>query len=518
MAKKPYDVQENLFQAVDTIVQARIANLPYDKTIECEIIDTSNAFQGRYKVTYQATTFECTSLVSNLKKGDLVYVSVPQSDFRQDKIILAKKQKSEVRDVKVLPFLSFVKGHNLFSTAQNEAEYSIPVNGSSGQRFTLLNFYGQDTAAGFTKLGIKAAINTGMQGTVVSGEYGIKIRIAGYDQTKEYASERTLKNSSRVDNASNNPSERFCKEFTFSSKADMVSTNLYNTHGYINQEKVIDITGWVIDNITVTLWQDGNFKNEHGALLSNQRISFTNLQLYLGYDIEEFNNKDSKLVIYSYDGLQYKYTNNQNDDPEELQKTIKSRLITKDDKNNFVINENPSATTWEYMWEKYNPEGTVASQISNELGFEQINTGLSGIVNSLIISSQTLNNSTTGYNKYLFVYRDPARKESYTFISNILTFTSTSYQGEGEGTSNQDDETTSTVLTGNFYILGDQILFKTEDGKLILHLSKNTSWFSGIAAEAANYTQDGNIYKSLRKIQEALDDISPDTYTIIDDE
>jgi hypothetical protein len=90
----------------------------------------------------------------------------------------------------------------------------------------------------------------------------------------------------------------------------MVSTNLYNTHGYINQEKVIDITGWVIDNITVTLWQDGNFKNDHGALLSNQRISFTNLQLYLGYDIEEFNNKDSKLVIYSYDGLQYKYTNN----------------------------------------------------------------------------------------------------------------------------------------------------------------------------------------------------------------
>ena len=32
------NLQEDLFQAIDTIVQARLANLPYDKTIECEVI------------------------------------------------------------------------------------------------------------------------------------------------------------------------------------------------------------------------------------------------------------------------------------------------------------------------------------------------------------------------------------------------------------------------------------------------------------------------------------------------
>jgi len=73
------EITENLFQSIDTIISARIANLSYDKTIECEVV----GFEGEYfKVQYQAAIFKASSLVKNLSVGDIVYVTVPQGDFK----------------------------------------------------------------------------------------------------------------------------------------------------------------------------------------------------------------------------------------------------------------------------------------------------------------------------------------------------------------------------------------------------------------------------------------------------
>ena len=90
------NLQEDLFKSIDTIVQARIANLPYDKTIECEIIDINNSNFGKYTVRYQAATFEASSTIIGLEVGDIVYVSIPQNDFKQEKIITAKKSKVDI--------------------------------------------------------------------------------------------------------------------------------------------------------------------------------------------------------------------------------------------------------------------------------------------------------------------------------------------------------------------------------------------------------------------------------------
>ena len=89
------DYQEDLFQAIDTIVQARIADLPYDKTLECKVIDISNAAKNIYKVEYENAKFEAISTIKNLAKNDIVYVQVPQGDFRKTKFIVALKNKSD---------------------------------------------------------------------------------------------------------------------------------------------------------------------------------------------------------------------------------------------------------------------------------------------------------------------------------------------------------------------------------------------------------------------------------------
>ena len=85
------DIAENLFQSIDTIVKARLANLSYDQTLECEIISDTNAEQGKYLVQYQASLFTALSTDTSYKKGDIVYVQIPQGDFTKDKNIIKQK-------------------------------------------------------------------------------------------------------------------------------------------------------------------------------------------------------------------------------------------------------------------------------------------------------------------------------------------------------------------------------------------------------------------------------------------
>ena len=42
---------DNLFAAIDTIIAERIRRLPYDKTAIAEIVDASEASNGKYKVS-----------------------------------------------------------------------------------------------------------------------------------------------------------------------------------------------------------------------------------------------------------------------------------------------------------------------------------------------------------------------------------------------------------------------------------------------------------------------------------
>lgn len=49
--KTSNEITETLLEAMDTVIAARISQLPYDKTIICTIIDDSQAGIGKYKVT-----------------------------------------------------------------------------------------------------------------------------------------------------------------------------------------------------------------------------------------------------------------------------------------------------------------------------------------------------------------------------------------------------------------------------------------------------------------------------------
>ena len=46
------EITETLLEAVDTVIGARLARLPYDKTIVCTIVDDSQSGIGKYRVPH----------------------------------------------------------------------------------------------------------------------------------------------------------------------------------------------------------------------------------------------------------------------------------------------------------------------------------------------------------------------------------------------------------------------------------------------------------------------------------
>lgn len=510
------DITENLFQSIDTIIQARLGNLSYDKTIQCEVISID---KGNIQVQYQAAIFKASTLISNIKVGDIVYVTVPQGDFKQDKIIIAKKIQDEIEVVKTLPFLSFVKGNNLFSTMQSTGEYSIAVNTgaqTSGRPFLFTSFNQENIIAGYTRLGVKVTINSEITTNLVSGDYGLKITIQGYDQSKTHLAQAQAR-------------QNLINKIFYLKKEDMISTNIYNTHGYQNQEKVIDITNWVIDSITVELWQDNNFIDIYGNPIDNHRIFFSNLQLYLGFDISEFQESDSRLFIYTYDGLLYSSA-----DPSFYKKEIYSRIITKQKDNTYIDSPNLYGANWSYIWEYYNPSNSSISLNSLKRGYENIAfTGngrhkeLSGPMARIL----SVSNAQTR-NGFIFILQNPANPEIQKFVSNELLFINEAYAGSGEEEVDEESLTSfftvdtngyvylgssatnakpltieNIILKGELTIQGQELIFKAEDGTTVLFTIDKSGQgkFLGSATSASNFSDtSGTIYRNFEAIKNAI--------------
>lgn len=86
------DLQQNLFEAVESITSRQIDSTPIDLTITAEVALIRNIEVGEYKVTYKGDTFSAYSLdpMTVYKQGEEVYVLVPKGDFSSKKVILGK--------------------------------------------------------------------------------------------------------------------------------------------------------------------------------------------------------------------------------------------------------------------------------------------------------------------------------------------------------------------------------------------------------------------------------------------
>lgn len=82
-------IAENIFSAIDVIVDKKLREAKYDSTIIAKIIKVQDSALGRYEVQYQDAKFTALSVGGGAyNEGDLVYILIPTNDLSRDKYIL----------------------------------------------------------------------------------------------------------------------------------------------------------------------------------------------------------------------------------------------------------------------------------------------------------------------------------------------------------------------------------------------------------------------------------------------
>ena len=96
--------ENQLLDAIETIVDNKINNAEYNKTIKAVIIKCEDSSIGKYLVRYQDSTFYAyTSTVETIfPEGTLVYVLIPNGDMSQNKVIIDAIEKDLVEYTSVL--------------------------------------------------------------------------------------------------------------------------------------------------------------------------------------------------------------------------------------------------------------------------------------------------------------------------------------------------------------------------------------------------------------------------------
>ena len=121
--------ENKLIDAIETIVDSKVANAGYDKTIQAKIINCIDPTIGKYKVQYQDSTFYAyaNSTETTFANGADVYVLIPNNDMSRDKTILGTTEKS---------------GLNYTNNAEGEEAYEIVGNNciTSNQTFELCSY------------------------------------------------------------------------------------------------------------------------------------------------------------------------------------------------------------------------------------------------------------------------------------------------------------------------------------------------------------------------------------------
>ena len=479
------ELQEKLLQAMDILNAQALSGISFDKTITCTIEDDTHKKEGKYTVTDGTKSFTAYSTDTSYRINNTVYVTIPQGNYENQKIIIGK-QADDTKE----PFIFTTPFDTIFDMTDNvlvnkNTEGELVANNIKTQVVTICeqecNLYG------FTRLGIKANFKSWIS-EAISGNYGLTI-IFHVNPIEDIASSEILPETQSVQD------ENLTKYYYNFSNSDMYG-NSYNYETDYEQQLVIPIDeiNGTIKKITINFWQEANFKDIAGKpipysmgkgyvqnidgelvlaendVLLDPNLFVKDIYLCLGYDISIF---DKDMVqIYTQQSETYKHSNSINDDGiEKNKKAIKVRWVHIDEngtpKDMTKAKEKENEVPYEIRWYRYEVGASATdpycgpywTQIKDASGFFydfNPNVNLQQEKIKVII----LYNSITPYRSNELVFQNeevlPPSEEAY-HIANALTITT-------------DDDT-----NGNYMIYGqDNSIKDTEYGKKTRTLSV---WF-----------------------------------------
>lgn len=339
--------EDNILEAIETIVDNSIAKSNYDRTIQATIIKMVDKSLGQYNVKYQDSYFDAFSVDTTIEyvEGTNVYILVPNGDMSKDKTILGAVDGYKIQGV----------------TAITDADASDPVGYNcvnSNIRFELCSYieeqnivlYDKDSDINLIDLDNEALKNflqsssqlvagasfrTNLPGEQrVKGNYGIIFEL-GF---KAQASDETVLKKFIID-------------------IDRMSGNPYVLNNATPQLGYFEIDGEnfeYVNNITI-------FEKDfpYQATDKDNDIFISELQIFGSNRISEEEYNVARLVINTPQGNYFT-------EQDSLQTT--KQLVAKIKTNGAEMDLSKSKV--EYYWFKENDDITIESQKYNLYGSE----------------------------------------------------------------------------------------------------------------------------------------------------
>lgn len=390
--------QDKLLEAMSIVSSQLISSIPYDKTVTCTIVSDEHKTEGKYKVTNGDATFDAYSSDTKLKVDDVVYVTIPEGDYDNQKIIQGKKTSKEEKPfVFTTPFDTILDlTDNLIANEANEGHVSetksslIANNGYitekiketvDGQeiekeviktekaQFKPICHLKNLNLTGYSRLGLKADFMSWIP-NAVKGSYGLRVTVIDNLNT-------TTTDDKQVTSVQQTKTMLL-------DVSDMYGSP-YNFESYYSQEKVFPITELnTITDIIIEFYQiAGSFYDVDNNILTLQDATINetaenqwtysteygenlfvdSVYVSVGYDVSEIT--DEYIVPVINDSMTY----SEYRDTELNKKEIDLRWVHQFDEGPKVVEpesdfqgDNPRLKDCEIRWYRYRLGAAAADE------------------------------------------------------------------------------------------------------------------------------------------------------------
>lgn len=188
----------NFLEAIDEIAKARLKTLSYDRTIKAIIIDNTNAGKGLYEVSQigaeKTNVFTAYSHYTSYKKGEYVYVTIPEGDAASNnKLIIGKYVNSDETYYNyVNPLDGYLDVTGNIIEATDQKQWGLTANYEQKSKIDIWS--AQDLALrGYNRLSLQADFKTWLWNLDIgSGTYGLILfvedahgRLVSFDLTNQ---------------------------------------------------------------------------------------------------------------------------------------------------------------------------------------------------------------------------------------------------------------------------------------------------------------------------------------------
>lgn len=336
---------ENVLGAIDLIVQERMKDLKFDKTIVCSIVE--NLGEGVYLVNDGNTTFEAVADILSYPIGFQVNVLIPQGDYNNQKTITGRYINKSIGENGVRYMTPF---DNCLDVSGNIIEdigdFSLLANGNIASiNIWKKDLSGQDVA-GYDYIGLSADFYAALsEFNPIFGNYGLELVIDGIEKN----------------------SDDILRKYSFKLDSSDMYGNPYLFETYFNQQKIFKIDNFkAINSIYLNFYQDSNFKYEYeengsaitdfipttmgeGAFATEMKanLKVKNFYMFFGYELDKL--ATDTVLLLTTGSEKYNHT----EDTEFNKRDLMVKWVRREGNTAYTMEEDMLDPSMRVHWYRY---------------------------------------------------------------------------------------------------------------------------------------------------------------------